>query len=75
MQYYITRSAKNIVYAIAHTWAVNDAYKTNTDGTISETTSKIFPWRALLWIVDCIIWVSAIGSSAFIWISYKKKTE
>ncbi|MCR4698995.1 MAG: glycoside hydrolase family 3 C-terminal domain-containing protein [Bacilli bacterium] len=75
MQYYITRSAKNIVYAIAHTWAVNDAYKTNTDGTVSETTSKIFPWKTLLWIVDCIIWVGAIGSSAFIWISYKKKPE
>lgn len=72
VQYYIHRSAKNIVYSITRSWAVNDAYKTNEDGTVVETTSKIFPWRAILLIIDCIIWVGSIGGIIFLWVSYKK---
>lgn len=58
MQYYIHRAAKNIVYSVGQSWAVNEKYKTGIDSDI-----KTFPWRTVLLIADLLVW---LGSAAWI---------
>lgn len=77
MQYYIHRAAKNIVYAITNSWAVNEEYK-HVDDKVIENTSKTFNWRALLWSVDGIVWGSAVALSCLtivVALADKKKKE
>lgn len=80
MQYYIHRSAKNIVYAITNSWAVDESYKTSDDsGEMIVSNSWIFPWRQCLIALDCVIIALSVGGIAFCWINYilgkKKQTE
>ena len=62
MKYYIHNAAKNIIYGITNSWAVNDNYRNNASGQKTETTAYIFPWRAIIWSMDGVIW----GVSAFL---------
>ena len=59
MQYYIHRAAKNIVYSVTKSWAVNEAYKDN-----QITQSTIFPWRGLLLGAEITVYV--LGSAGII---------
>ena len=77
MLYYIHRAAKNIIYAVANSWAVNDSYKEISGGQI-ESNVTIFPWRGLLWGVDITVWTLSIAAVAFVTVKYikeKKETE
>ena len=56
VQYYMHRAAKNIIYSVTKSWAVNDAYKANT-GTTSVV--KILPWRVWLTVAECFIYTLA----------------
>ena len=59
MQYYIHRAAKNIIYSVTKSWAVNDAYKTNQSSDVS-----IFPWRG--WLTGLEVTVYVLGSAGII---------
>ena len=75
MLYYIYHRAKDIVYGITKSWAVNERYKSN-GGAPVETTATTFPWHQTLTAVDIVIWsLSAVGIGVF-WTLYlldKKK--
>lgn len=77
MQYYIHNSAKNILYSITNSWAVNEGFKSNGN-VIIEDTSKVFPWKALLWTVDALLWTvtaTSLSLLAYTFINNKKKEE
>ena len=56
VQYYMHRAAKNIVYSISKSWAVNEKYKEETTG-LGEVT--ILPWRSWLTAAEVVVYVLA----------------
>ena len=72
VKYYIHRAAKNIVYSIADSWAVNEEYKKAEGGKKTETTSYTIPWRPILWSVDGVIWAATTALVALTIISAVK---
>lgn len=69
MQYYIHRAAKNIVYAVTNSWEVNETYLEGID----TGTTKIFPWKALIWSLDGLIWAGTVVSMVFLGLEIIKK--
>ena len=70
MKYYIHNAAKNIIYGITNSWAVNEQYRTSSSGQKTETTSYIIPWRAILWSMDGVIWGVSTFLIAFTTVKY-----
>lgn len=69
MLYYIHRAAKNIIFSVTNSWAVNEDYKKIEGGKI-ESNATIFPWRSLLWGVDATVWALSIAAIAFVTAKY-----
>lgn len=68
--YYLHKAAKNIIYAVTN----SNAVQTYSQEVSSSASS--FNWRALLWTVDVIVWVAFVASvavSVTFWILDKKK--
>ncbi len=62
MQYYIHRAAKNIVYAVTKSWAVNEQYKEGGSG--QQAVVSILPWRS--WLTAAEVVVYSLGSIGII---------
>ena len=75
MKYYIHKAAKNIVYAITKSWAVNESYKTSSSGQTIETTTKTIPWRVILWSLDGVVWSGTIALIALMTIQIIKNKK
>lgn len=61
MQYYIHRAAKNIVYAISKSWAVDERFK-DSSGEGKQTVVSILPWRSWLTAAEVTIYtLGAVG--------------
>jgi beta-glucosidase len=52
--HYLQRAAKNIIYTVVNSNAVQVYYDSASD------TSTVFPWKALLYTIDGIIWAGCI---------------
>ena len=55
----VHRAAKNIIYTVVNSNAVLTYADDGTTQEGSASTASVFPWRALLWTVDIVVWVAA----------------
>ncbi len=62
MQYYIHRAAKNIIYAVTKSWAVDERFKESDNGQQAVVT--ILPWRS--WLTAAEVTIYALGSIGII---------
>ena len=59
VQYYMHRAAKNIIYSVSNSWAVNEKYKEELGST---SVVSILPWRVWLTVCECFVYtLSAVG--------------
>ncbi len=65
VKYYVHKAAKDIVYSITNSWAVNEDYKKAQSGSSINSNTYIIPWRAILWSVDGVIWAGTAALVAF----------
>ncbi|MCR5491161.1 MAG: glycoside hydrolase family 3 C-terminal domain-containing protein [Bacilli bacterium] len=74
MQYYIHHRAKDIIYGITKSWAVDERYKAN-GGAPVESTATTFPWWNTLVAADCAV-VGGFGVAiALCWFFYLKGSK
>lgn len=74
MQYYIHHRAKEIVYGITKSWAVDERYKSNS-GTSVATDTKTFPWRETIMAADiAVVSLSVIGAG-IMWILFARSRK
>ncbi len=72
MQYYIHRAAKNIVYAITNSWAVDESFRSAGDGEMVVTDARTFPWRQTLTAIDVVLIGGTFAWAALSWFFYAK---
>lgn len=74
VQYYVHRAAKNIIYAITNSWAVDESYTAVTDenegGSIANTWT--LPWRELLITVDVLVLGLTLAFALYSWVPFDK---
>lgn len=64
--YYLHRAAKNIIYAVTNSNAVQ-SYSESV-----QNTSAVFPWRIMLWIIGGAVWTATLVCGAFLVIGIVK---
>ena len=75
VQYYVHQAAKRIVYSITNSWAVNENYKVSESGEQIESNTKVLPWRAILWILDGVVWAGTAALGAIFVINLLKNRK
>ena len=62
----LQRAAKNIIYSVTNSNAVQSYSDT------IKSTAKVFPWRALLTVLDVVVWLACAAGIAIPIILYIK---
>ncbi len=68
--YYIHRAAKNILYSIVNSWAVDESYQLDDTGEIIKSETWTLPWRGILTAVDCVVIIFSVLAIGYCWTIY-----